>query len=218
MRMPRPILLTGFKPFGADPDNPAQEVVRALADTRIGAHPVVGAILPVAFSRTRERIDALLAEHTPGVVLALGLAGGRSELSFERVALNLIDARIADNEGAQPIDVRVVEHGPAACFATLPLKAIVAELHARGIPAGLSLSAGTYVCNQVMYLFAHRLAQCAPTARCGFLHLPWLPHQAARHPGQPSMALSTMLEGVQVALQCALTIEHELQASGGTIA
>lgn len=216
--MNAPILVTGFEPFGADPDNPAQDLVRTLDGQWLGARRIVGATLPVAFGRMPARIDALLAEHAPALVLALGLAGGRSELSFERVAINLVDARIADNDGAQPLDEPVLANGPPALFTTLPVKAIVATLRAHGIPAGLSLSAGSYVCNQVFYLLAQRLAATAPQVRCGFLHLPWLPAQAARHPGQPSMALETMLHGVRLTLESALTVERDLPAVGGTIA
>ncbi|WP_306582078.1 pyroglutamyl-peptidase I [Dokdonella sp.] len=214
----RPLLVTGFEPFGGDGANPAQDIVRALDGEWLGKRRIVTATLPVAFARVGPVIDALLAEHDPALVLALGLAAGRSELSFERGAINLVDARIADNDGAQPIDEAVLAHGPPAHFATLPLKAIVAALRAHGIPAGLSLSAGSYVCNQVFYLFAQRLAQRTPAVRCGFLHLPCLPAQAAQHAGQPSMALATMLEGVRLTLACALAVEHDLRASGGTLA
>lgn len=214
----QPILLIGFEPFGGDALNPSQEIVRALDGETVGAHRIVGAVLPVAFAKAPPLLDALVERHRPVLALALGLAGGRGELSFERVAVNLVDARIADNDGVQPIDVPVIDHAPPACFSTLPLKAIVADLRARGIPAALSLSAGTFVCNQVFFALAHRLAARHPQTRCGFLHVPWLPEQAARHPGQPSMALATMVEGVRAALECALAVRDDLRESGGTLA
>lgn len=216
--MKRPILLTGFEGFAGDVLNPSQEVVRTLDGEIVRGHRIVGAVLPVAFGRVAAALDALLAQHRPALVLALGLASGRAELSFERVAINLVDARIADNDGAQPIDEAVIDGGPPAHFSTLPLKAIVAALRARGVPAGLSLSAGSFVCNQVFYLLAHALAQRAPATRSGFLHLPSLPEQAACHPGQPSMSLASMIDGVRAALECAIDVRADLHESGGTIA
>ena len=216
--MRKTILLTGFEPFGGDALNPSQEIVRVLDGEMVGKHRIVGAVLPVAFATAPPLLDALIERHRPALVLALGLAGGRGELSFERVAVNLIDARIADNEGAQPIDEAVVVDAPPAYFSTLPLKAIVADLRARGIPASLSLSAGTFVCNQAFFALAHRLATRHTHARGGFVHVPWLPEQAARHPGQPSMALATMVDGVRAALECALAVHDDLRESGGTIA
>ena len=213
-----PILLTGFEPFGGDALNPSQEIVRALDGESIDGHRVAGAILPVAFAKLPALIGALVEHHRPALVLALGLAGGRSELSFERVAINLVDARIADNEGAQPIDEAVIDGAPPAYFSTLPLKAIVAELRALGIPAGLSMTAGTFACNQAFFALAHHLAIYMPRVRGGFAHVPWLPEQAAQHPGQPSMALATMVEGVRAALACALAVRDDLRESGGTIA
>ena len=216
--MTKTILLTGFEPFGGDALNPSQEIVRVLDGETVGAHRIVGAVLPVAFAAAPPLLDELIDRHHPALVLALGLAGGRGELSFERVAINLVDARIADNDGAQPIDEAVVEGAPPAYFSTLPLKAIIADLHARGIPAALSLSAGTFVCNQAFFALAHRLATRHPRVRGGFLHVPWLPEQATRHPGQPSMALATMLDGVRAALECAIAVREDLRESGGTVA
>jgi pyroglutamyl-peptidase len=150
------------------------------------------------------------------LVLALGQAGGRSEISLERVAVNLIDARIADNDGLQPIDVPVVADAPAAYFTSLPSKAIVARLRERGIPAGPSLSAGSFVCNQVFFAITHLIATRLPQSRGGFVHVPWLPQQAAHHPGQPSMALVTMIEGVRAAIECAISVREDIGTSGGT--
>lgn len=215
--MNRTILLTGFEPFGGEDVNPSREIALALHGEAVGAHRIVAAILPVAFAPTLPLLRALLDEHRPSLVLALGQAGGRAEISLERVAINLIDARIADNDGLQPIDEAVVAEAPGAYFSTLPLKAIQIRLRALGIPAALSLSAGSYVCNQVFFALAHLLATRWPEARGGFVHVPWLPQQAARHPGQPSMALETMLAGVRAALDCTLAIGRDLHVAGGTI-
>lgn len=210
------ILLTGFESFGGERVNPSREIVLALDGEAIGAHRVIGAILPVAFSSTHALLEALLEEHRPRLVLSLGQAGGRGEISLERVAVNLIDARIADNDGLQPIDEAVVADAPGAYFSTLPLKAMQARLRELGIPAALSLSAGSYVCNQVFFVLAHLLATRWPETRGGFVHVPLLPAQAAQHPGQPSMALETMLAGVRAALECALATESDLHVAGGT--
>lgn len=212
------VLLIGFEPFGGERINPAQEIVRALDGEIIAAHRVVSAILPVAFAATLPMLEELLDTHRPTLVLALGQAGGRSEISLERVAVNLIDARIADNDGLQPIDQEVIANAPGAYFSTLPVKAIEARLHELGIPAAPSLSAGSFVCNQVFYGLAHLLATRHPGARGGFVHVPWLPEQAARRGGQPSMALATMIEGVRAAIDCAIATRRDLHDVGGAIA
>lgn len=213
----RSVLVTGFEPFGGERVNPSQEIVRALDGGTLGAHRIVGAVLPVAFAATLPRLADLLATHRPALVLALGQAGGRSAISLERVAINLVDARIADNDGRQPIDASVVADAPGAYFSSLPLKAIEARLRALGIPAEISLSAGSFVCNQVFFGLAHLLATRHPDLRGGFVHVPWLPEQAARHPGQPSMALDTMIAGARAILDCALTTRHDLPVAGGAI-
>lgn len=212
------VLLTGFEPFGGERINPAQEIVRALDGEIIAAHRVVGAILPVAFAATLPMLEDLLDSHRPTLVLALGQAGGRSEISLERVAINLIDARIADNDGLQPIDEEVIANAPGAYFSTLPVKAIEARLRGLGIPAAPSLSAGSFVCNQVFYGLAHLLATRHPAARGGFVHVPWLPEQAARRGGQPSMALATMIDGVRAAIECSIATPRDLHVVGGAIA
>lgn len=217
-RKPRPpLLLTGFEPFGGEYDNPSMRLLEALDGRRIAGHRIVTALLPVTFAGAPTALAAALAQHAPALVLALGQAGGRACLSLERVALNLIDARIPDNAGAQPLDVPVVADAPPAYFSTLPLKAALRALQERGIPAELSLSAGSYVCNAVFFALRH-LAEHAPgTPRAGFLHLPLLPAQAARHPGAPSMALETMRAGIETILQATLAHPVDIRAAGGTI-
>ncbi|HEY6940990.1 pyroglutamyl-peptidase I [Dokdonella sp.] len=209
------VLLTGFEPFGGESINPSQEIVRALDGATVAGHRVVGRVLPVSFAATLPMLEELVERHRPAVVIALGQAGGRSEISLERIAVNLVDARIADNDGLQPIDQPVVAGAPSAYFTSLPSKAIVARLRERGIPAGASLSAGSFVCNQVFFAIAHLVATRLPQARGGFVHVPWLPQQAVRHPGQPSMALATMIEGVCAAIECAIVLRDDLETSGG---
>ena len=148
-------------------------------------------------------------------MIALGQAGGRSEVSLERIAVNLIDARIADNAGLQPIDQAVLEDGPGAYFTSLPVKAMCAAMRALDVPAALSLSAGSFVCNQVFYWLAHLLATEHTGLRGGFIHVPWLPGQLAAHPGEPCLPLSTLLRGIRAAIGCALTTTRDLEVAGG---
>ncbi len=209
------LLLIGFEPFGGESINPSAEVARALDGTDIRDAHIVAAILPVAFGRVVDALDSLLRTHRPDFVVALGQAGGRNAISFERIAVNLIDARIADNDGSQPIDAPVIADAPAAYFSTLPVKAMYARLDALGIPAALSHSAGTFVCNQVFFALAHWTAMHAPATRVGFIHLPWLPEQAARHQDEPDMTLETMSAAIRMAIDCALTTPTDAHVAGG---
>ncbi|MGM9486438.1 pyroglutamyl-peptidase I [Ideonella sp. YS5] len=199
---PPTFLLTGFEPFGGESINPSWEVARALEGERFGEAVVVASRLPCCFGDAAARLRQLLDELRPQWVLALGQAAGRADFSIERIAINIDDARIADNAGAQPVDVPVVEGGPAAFFATLPIKAMVAGLREAGLPASISQTAGTFVCNHVFYALMHAV-QGRAGVRGGFMHLPLLPEQAVRQPGLPSMPLSTMIDGVRLALRVA---------------
>ena len=210
------ILLTGFDPFDGDTINPSAEIVRALQGALVAGHTIVGAQLPCEFGRSRSVLDKALTRWQPVIVLALGQAGGRPDLSLERVAINVDDARIADNAGASPIDEPIVADGPAAHFSTLPIKAMVAALHAAGIPASVSQSAGTFVCNHVFYGLQHRLAGSG--ARSGFMHVPLTPEQALRQPGLLAMPLRTMIDGVRIALLAAVANRRDLSLAGGSIA
>ena len=212
-----PVLVTGFEPFGGEARNPSIDVARALEGESIDGATVVAAELPCEFGAAFDALDAALRRHRPQLVIALGQAAGRCEVSVERVAINLRDARIADNAGLQPVDVPVLPGGPAAHFSTLPVKAIVAAVRAAGVPAGLSMSAGTYVCNDVFYAMQHRLSTM-PGVRGGFIHLPLLPQQAAAHPGAPSLGFNAMVAGVRVAIRTALRVVDDTHEPGGTIA
>ncbi|RZU02701.1 pyroglutamyl-peptidase I [Rivibacter subsaxonicus] len=211
------VLLTGFEPFGGETINPSWLAARALDGERIGGAMIVACELPCVFDAALQALDSALADCDPMLVIALGQAAGRCDLSFERVAVNLDDARIPDNAGAQPIDRSVIAGAPAAHFGTLPVKAIVATLRQQGIPASLSMSAGSFVCNHLFFGLMHRLA-ARPGVRGGFVHLPLLPEQAARHPGQPSLPLATMVEGLRVAIEVALATREDLRVAGGEIA
>jgi pyroglutamyl-peptidase len=206
------VLFTGFEPFGGDGRNPSAEIARALAGRSIRGRRVVGVVLPCAFATSGPMLRRLLRRHRPGLVIACGQAGGRAEISMERVAINLQDARIPDNRGAQPVDVPVVRGGPAAYWSTLPVKAIVDRLSRDGVPAGVSQTAGTFVCNHVFYFLMHALRR-RRGVRGGFIHVPWLPGQA--EPGQPMMALETMVGAMTAVIETALTGRRDLRTSGG---
>ncbi|MBL9213102.1 MAG: pyroglutamyl-peptidase I [Opitutaceae bacterium] len=208
----RTVLLTGFEPFGGDVRNPSAEIVAALQGRIIRGRRVVGVVLPCAFTTSTATLRRLLREHRPELVLATGLAGGRAGLSVERIAINVQDARIPDNAGAQPIDRPVVRGGPAAYWSTLPVKAIVARLRREGLPADVSQTAGTFVCNHVFYFLMHALRR-RRGVRGGFVHVPWLPEQA--EPGGPAMPLATVATAIAAAIETALTVRRDLRTSGG---
>ncbi|WP_288462585.1 pyroglutamyl-peptidase I [uncultured Pseudomonas sp.] len=209
------LLLTGFAPFGGETLNPSWEAVRRLDGERLGDLPVVAAQLPTEFGAALRVLDELLERHRPTLVVAVGQAGGRAELSLERIAINVDDARIPDNAGRQPIDEPVVAGGPAAYFSTLPIKAMTRVLRDAGIPAAVSQTAGTFVCNHVFYGLQHRLQGSG--VRGGFIHIPYLPAQAAAQPGAPSMALETLIAGLRLALTCAATTRADLREGGGQL-
>lgn len=216
MKTDKVVLLTGFEPFGGETINPSQRIVEALAGLEIDGHRIVGRVMPVAFAPCECLIAQWIDELDPVLVIGLGQAGGRSELSLERIAVNLIDARICDNDGSQPVDVPVMAGEAAGLFASVPLKRILLALHDAGIPAAISQSAGTYVCNQVFFLTASCLAKSDNPGRGGFIHVPWLPEQSVNHPGQPSMALATMIEGVRVAITTSLAHDADISLAAGT--
>lgn len=198
------VLLTGFEPFDGESINPSWELVQALDGEVIASHRIVSVQLPCVFGTSIDVLHKAIGRHDPALVLAIGQAGERSKLSLERVAINLDDARIPDNAGAQPIDTIIIDNGAPAYFSSLPIKAMLAALHESGIPAEISQTAGTYVCNHVFYGLLHALAD-RPGIRGGFLHIPYLPEQATKHPGAPSLPLAVAIEGVRLALRTALS-------------
>ncbi len=206
------VLVTGFEPFGGELRNPSQEIARALDGRVIAGRRVVGAVLPCVFGASIAELNKLLREHRPSLVLCLGQAGGRAEITPERVAINVDDARLADNAGAQPLDRPIVRGGPAAYWSTLPIKAIVRALQRRGVLVAVSQTAGTFVCNHVFYGLMHALRR-RRGVRGGFIHVPFVPEQATR--GQPSLPLATMTEAVALAVETALTTRRDARLPGG---
>jgi pyroglutamyl-peptidase len=211
------ILLTGFEPFGGEAVNPSWEIARALDGWVCEGRTVRAVRLPCAFGDALHTLDDALAAHRPELVVCLGQAGGRAEISIERAALNVDDARIPDNLGRQPLDAAVVAGGPAAYFSTLPIKALAHDLRAAGIAAAVSNTAGTFVCNHVFYALMHRLATTPALARTrgGFVHVPYTPEQVAGRPDTPAMALATQIEGIRHALRTALLTRADRRETGG---
>jgi pyroglutamyl-peptidase len=208
------VLLTGFDPFGGQRVNPSWQAVQALHDSRIAGHRVIGAELPTVFQESLQSLRDLLRQHRPTLVICCGQAGGRGALSLERVAINVDDARIPDNRGAQPVDRPVVPGGPAAYFTSLPIKAMRQALLDAAINAEVSQTAGTFVCNHVFYGLMHELAtsRAVHGVRGGFIHVPFLPEQ-----GQPSMRLAEIVQGLRRAIECALGTRADLPIQAGAL-
>jgi len=211
--LPR-VLLTGFDAFGGDSLNPSWLAVQLLHRRRIGGHLVVAAQLPTVFDAARVTLARLLREHRPALVICVGQAGGRAAISLERIAINVNDARIADNAGGQPVDTPVLAGGPAAYFTTLPIKAMLQALQGEGIPAEVSQTAGTFVCNHVFYGLMHELAtrRGFKRTRGGFVHVPWLPEQ-----GHPSMATEKLVRGLRLAIATALATPTDIARGAGAL-
>lgn len=209
MTPPNPtVLLTGFDAFGGDALNPSGLAAEALHGWQVLGHAVVGATLPTVFSESQAELRRLLSAHRPAWVVCTGVAKGRIGLSLEQVALNLVDARIPDNRGAQPTDHSVLARAPAAYFTTLPVKAMRHALQQAGQAAELSQTAGTFVCNAVFFALMHALATRPRLrgAKGGFVHLPALPEQ---EPEGPAMALGDQVAALKIALQAALQYPHD---------
>lgn len=207
------VLLTGFEPFGGDEHNPSGEAVHLVAARWTGPEVLITAVLPVTFEGAAARLRQLIDEHRPDVVIAAGLAGGRARVGVERIAVNLIDARIPDNAGSQPIDAPSVAGAPAAHFATLPVKAIAAALVDAGIPAEVSHSAGTFVCNHVFFT---ALETAASDTRAGFIHVPWSAEHAPESDAA-TLPLRDIASALEIAVRTSLRTETDLPVPGGAL-
>lgn len=211
------VLLTGFDPFDRSALNPSWLAVQRLHGTRIAGHRVHALQLPTEYARAPVLLRRAIRELRPAMVLCVGQAGGRAAISLERVAVNLADARIPDNAGAQPCDQLLVDDAPAAYFARLPLKAMAAALRKAGIPVELSQTAGLFVCNAIFFHLCHTLATRFRTTRGGFIHVPYLPEQVAERHAVPSMDLETMVRALRICTRIALAGEAgSAEAEGAT--
>ena len=188
------VLLTGFEPFGTATSNPSGEIVK-----QISGDNIVTAILPVTYAQSAERLLSLINQHNPDVVLCLGQAEGRTQITPEKVAINLDDARLADNEGVLRNDVKILDNGLDAYFTTLPIKEMVEAIKAAGVPASVSLSAGAFLCNHVFYVAQNKFA--GSKVRSGFVHVPLMDSQAPEFPGMPTMPLDQMVKAVRAMLE-----------------
>jgi pyroglutamyl-peptidase len=210
------VLVTGFEPFGGDDRNPSWEVCERLPGEVAGLRVEV-CRAPCEFRRAIEVVAEAIERHGPALVVCLGLAAGRTHMGVERVAINVDDARIPDNAGMQPVDEPIAAGGPPAYFATLPVKAMVAAMRAAGVPAEVSNSAGTYVCNHLMYGVLHYLAASGTRARAGFIHVPSSEEMVLDKRGTASMALATMVRGVEAAIAAAQGKVRDVKLADGAL-
>ena len=213
------VLVTGFDPFCEENVNPSWQICEKLPRA-IGGVRVETCRVPCEFRRAIETVVEAIERVKPALVVLLGQASGRAHLSVERVAINVDDARIADNGGLQPVDEPIAANGPPAYFATLPIKAMVAAMRQAGVPAEVSNSAGTYVCNHLMYGVLHYLdsrGRGNHTVRAGFIHVPYSEEQVIDKPAMPAMALETMVRGVEAAIVAANRNATDLRIGGGTL-
>ena len=210
------VLVTGFECFDGETTNPSWEVCERLPGMIDGMR-VEKVRVPCEFRRSIAVVAAAIDRHRPALVVCLGQAGGRSQIGVERVAINVDDARIADNSGAQPIDEPIAANGPPAYFATLPVKAMVEAMRKAGVPAELSNSAGTYVCNHVMYGVLHHIAVSGQRCRAGFVHVPYAEEQVLERRGVAAMAVATMAKGIEAAIAAAREHAHDIRSAEGTL-
>ena len=208
------VLITGFDPFGGEKINPAWEAVRALPDNIDGIE-VVKLQIPTVFKKSAKKLFENIDSVKPDVVICVGQAGGRYEFSVERVAINVDDGRIPDNDGYQPVDSPVFEDGENAYFSTLPIKAIVEEVKKAGIPAAVSNTAGTYVCNHIMYSLLYYLNKNNLNIKGGFIHVPFIPEQVIEKKNTPYMELTRITKALEISIKAIRDYEKDLVVSGG---
>ena len=210
------VLITGFDPFGGESVNPAYEAVKLLPDTIAGAQ-IIKLEIPTVFSKSGPAVEAGIQEHQPDIVINVGQAGGRSCVTIEKVAINLADARIPDNAGEQLVDEVLQEDGENAYFATIPVKAIVQNVRDHGIPCHVSYTAGTYVCNCVMYNVLYMAAKKYPNIRAGFIHVPFAAEQAVdKANGMAFMSLEMIAKSLEYAIEATVQNETDISEAMGT--
>lgn len=208
------VLVTGFEPFGGESLNPSFEAVKLMPEAVAGAE-VIKAEIPVVFGVAIDELDKLIEKHNPDIVICTGQAGGRTHLSVERVGINCDDGRIKDNAGYQPLGVPIFKDAPAAYFATVPIKAMVANMAENGVPAEVSNTAGTYVCNHILYGCLHLLATKYSGKRGGFIHVPYTPSQVLDKKNTASMPLDIIAKGITAAVEAAVLNDKDIVAAAG---
>lgn len=210
------ILITGFDPFGGEAINPALEAIKILPDTILDAN-IIKIEIPTVFKKAITVIEKNIIKYNPDVVISVGQASGRFSIMPERVAINIDDARITDNEGNQPIDEIIFKDGPSAYFSNLPIKAMVKEMKKNGIPAAISNTAGTFVCNHVMYSVLHLVQTKYSNIKAGFIHVPCIPMQVIDKPNIPSMALEDISRGLEFSIKAIIQNQKDIKIIGGEI-
>lgn len=209
------ILITAFEPFGVETINPALEAVKLMKDEIHGAK-IVKLIVPTVFGKSIDKTIEAIEKENPDVVLSIGQAGGRFNVTPERIAINIDDGSIKDNEGNQPIDSTIYDDGDAAYFSTLPVKAIVKEIKMAGLPASLSNSAGTFVCNHLMYGVLYHLSKSEEDIKAGFIHVPFIPEQVVKRQGpSPSMSLLDITKALEFAVKAIVENKNDITDIGG---
>ena len=208
------VLVTGFDPFGGESINPAWEAVKVIKDEIAGAE-IVKMQIPTVVGKSIAKIHDKMVEINPDIVIAVGQAGGRFGVTPERVAINVTDARIPDNEGNQPIDEVIFEDGDAAYFSNLPVKAMVQAIKDAGYPSVLSNTAGTYICNHVMYGILYYIQKEFPNVRGGFIHVPYATSQVVNKPNTASMSLADITASLEAAIKAAVENQADIKAIGG---
>ncbi|MBQ9048790.1 MAG: pyroglutamyl-peptidase I [Solobacterium sp.] len=196
------VLVTGFDPFGGESVNPACEAVMRLPD-RIGTAEIIRLEVPTVCRKSIDVIEQAIITHMPDVVISVGQAGGKPDITVERVGINVTDCRIPDNEGNQPVDEPIYPDGPDAYFSSLPVKAMVEAIKAAGVPASLSNSAGTFICNHVLYGVRYLCERKYPGVKSGFIHIPYMTEQCVNKRGTPCMSLDDIVKGLSAAVACA---------------
>ena len=210
------ILVTGFDPFGGEKVNPALEVVKSLPSVIHGAE-IRWVEIPTVFYKSAEVLETAIVRYQPDAVLCIGQAGGRTSLTPERVAINQDDARIPDNQGNQPIDTPIRLDGQAAYFSTLPIKAMVQAIKEEGLPATVSNTAGTFVCNHLVYQALYLADKKFPHMRAGFMHIPYMTEQVINKPNTASMNLTEIVRGIEAAIGAIVDYkDKDIKLVGGT--
>lgn len=210
------ILVTGFDPFGGEPINPAIESVKRLPDNIAGAE-IIKLEIPTVRKKSLEKIEKAINEHNPDIILSIGQAGGRFDISIERVGINLDDFRIPDNEGNQIIDEPIFPDGENSYFVKLPVKAMVQNVQKNNIPASVSYTAGTFVCNHVLYGVMYLIEKKYKGKKSGFIHIPFLPQQVVDKKNMPSMELDTIVKGLTAAIEAIVKNNEDIKEVGGTV-
>ncbi|MCR2044509.1 pyroglutamyl-peptidase I [Anaerosalibacter massiliensis] len=208
------ILVTGFDPFGGEKINPAYETIKRL-DNNIKKAEIVKLEIPTVFQKSIKVLNKKIAKEKPDVVLCIGQAGGRYDITVERVAINIDDARIRDNEGKQPVDEHIFYDGDTAYFSNLPIKAMVKNIRRGNIPASISNSAGTFVCNHIMYGLLYLIDKKYPDIRGGFIHVPFLPQQVVDKNNTPSMNLKDITKALTLAIEGAIDNDKDIKTVEG---